>query len=322
MLELHTLMLRAGDPVIDHVFPDRAITVVLGANRSGKTLLCRIIAGLSEAATGRVVLDGSPLAAGTRRPVALVNQAFVNYPAWRVAENIASPLIARGVAAADRRPVVEDIAGKLGLDGLLDRFPHELSGGQQQRVAIGRALAKGARVLILDEPLVNLDYKLRESLRDELRALLMTEGMKSEGLTVIYTTTDPVDAFAMAHEVVLIEDHGFVQSGAPMDVYRHPRSFTAAALMSEPTVNAVSDGTRIAAIRPEHVRLQRPGTDSVRAFKLLVEEVETNGAHTFIHGLVGRDGWVVKVDGMVNVKADHTLPVWVRDSDILEFEMH
>lgn len=317
MLELRGLVLRAGDPPLSHRFVDPAISVVLGANRSGKTLLCRTIAGLATAFSGELCLDDALLPSGPARPVAFVTQSFVNYPAWTVADNIASPLIARGVKRGDRGATVRDIARRLGLDSLLHRYPHELSGGQQQRVAIGRALARGARVLVLDEPLVNLDYKLREALREELRALLV-----AEGLTVIYTTTDPLDAFAMAHEVVLMEDHGFVQSGPPLEVYRQPRSFTAAALMSEPTVNALSEGQAVAAVRPEHVRLSRPGDDAARQLRLLVEEVETNGAHTFIHGLVGRDGWIVKVDGMVRVDIDRTLPVWVREADILRFEVH
>ena len=92
--------------------------------------------------------------------------------------------------------------------------------------------------------------------------------------------------------------------------------------MSEPSVNVLADGPGIGAVRPEHVRLQRPGDDPAHEFRLLVEEVETNGAHTFIHGLVGRDGWVVKVDGMVRVEIDRPLPVWVREADLLRFEAH
>jgi glycerol transport system ATP-binding protein len=172
MLQLHNLILRAGDPPLDHTFADGEISVVLGANRSGKSLLCRVLAGLATPHAGEVLFDGAPCGAADSRPVALVMQSFVNYPAWTVADNIVSPLIARGVSRSARRDRAKEIASQLGLEGLLDRFPHELSGGQQQRVAIGRALAKGARVLLLDEPLVNLDYKLREALRAELRALL------------------------------------------------------------------------------------------------------------------------------------------------------
>jgi len=317
MLQIKDIVLRAGDPPLNHTFEDAAISVVLGANRSGKTLLCRVLAGLAAPVSGSLMIDGGVVEPGAPRAVALVMQSFVNYPAWTVADNIASPLTARGVARSERRRRATEIASRLGLEGLLDRYPHELSGGQQQRVAIGRALAQGARVLVLDEPLVNLDYKLREALRDELRALLTVEG-----LCVIYTTTDPVDAFVMAHQVVLMEDHGFVQSGTPLDVYQYPTSFSAAALMSEPTVNVLSEGHAVAAVRPEHVRLAEPGADAARKLSLLVEEVETNGAHTFIHGLVGRDGWIIKANGMVHAEIDRPLAIWVREADVLRFEAH
>ena len=322
MLELEALRLTPGARAIDHRFAENAISVVLGANRSGKTLLCRCLAGLSAPAAGRMLLDGEDLeaAASGRRPVAIVNQAFVNYPAWTVADNLASPLIARGVSRSGKRGVsrserrarVNDIATMLGLEPFLDRYPHELSGGQQQRVAIGRALAKDARVLVLDEPLVNLDYKLREALRDELRLLLV-----QERLTVIYTTTDPADAFSLATDVLLFADHSMLQAGTPLDVYQRPCSLAAAALMSEPTVNRVTRQGSVCAIRPEHVRLVPPSVDAAEPFSLLVEEVETNGGHTFVHGSVEAEPWVVKLPGMVSLTIGVTLPVYVRRQDIL-----
>lgn len=319
MLELEALRLIPGARAIDHRFTERAISVVLGANRSGKTLLCRCLAGLSAPSAGRMLLDGKDLdaVAPGLRPVAIVNQAFVNYPAWTVADNLASPLIARGVSRSGRRARVNDIATMLGLVPFLDRYPHELSGGQQQRVAIGRALAKDARVLVLDEPLVNLDYKLREALRDELRSLLV-----QEGLTVIYTTTDPADAFSLATDVLLFADHSLLQAGSPLDVYQRPCSMAAAALMSEPTVNRVTRQGVACAIRPEHVRLALPSadassTDVGEPFQLTVEEVETNGGHTFVHGSVEAEPWVVKLPGMVALTIGATVPVTVRRQDIL-----
>ncbi len=317
MLELEALRLAEGARPIGHQFAEHAISVVLGANRSGKTLLCRCLAGLAQPMAGRMLLDGQDIGHldVRSRPVAIVNQAFVNYPAWTVTDNIASPLIARGVSKTRRRHRVDDIAAKLGLEPFLRRFPHELSGGQQQRVAIGRALAKDARILVLDEPLVNLDYKLREALRDELRALL-----SQEDLTVIYTTTDPADAFSLGSEVLLFAEHSVLQSGSPIEVYRRPVSITAAALMSEPTVNRLDRPSCAWAIRPEHVRLERPVSDAAETFRLQVEEVETNGGHTFLHGNVDRQSWVVKLPGMVQLTIGATLPVYVRQQDIMSFE--
>jgi len=317
MLELEALRLVAGAQPIAHRFAEHAISVVLGANRSGKTLLCRCLAGLAQPVAGHMLLDGQDIARMDvrSRPVAIVNQAFVNYPAWTVTDNIASPLIARGVSSTQRRHRVDEIAAKLGLEPFLKRFPHELSGGQQQRVAIGRALAKDARVLVLDEPLVNLDYKLREALRDELRALLA-----QEGLTVIYTTTDPADAFSLGSDVLLFAEHTVLQSGTPIDVYRQPVSITAAALMSEPTVNRVHRQGSVWAIRPEHVRLELPAKDAAEDFCLTVEEVETNGGHTFVHGTVDLESWVVKLPGMLQIPVGGSLSVFVRRQDIMTFE--
>ena len=317
MLELEALRLVADAQPMTHRFAEHAISVVLGANRSGKTLLCRCLAGLAEPVAGRMLLDGQEITDtdARQRPVAIVNQAFVNYPAWTVADNIASPLIARGVPGIERRQRVDEIAGKLGLQPFLRRYPHELSGGQQQRVAIGRALAKHARVLVLDEPLVNLDYKLREALRDELRALLI-----QAGVTVIYTTTDPADAFSLGSDVLLFADHTVVQSGSPIEVYRRPVSMAAAALMSEPTVNKAHRQADLWAIRPEHVRLEPPDADAAEDFRLLIEEVETNGGHTFVHGAVDGQPWVVKLPGMVSLPIGQWLPVYVRRQDIMSFK--
>lgn len=317
MLELEALRLMVGARPITHRFAEHAISVVLGANRSGKTLLCRCLAGLAQPIAGRMLLDGQDITSMDvrKRPVAIVNQAFVNYPAWTVTDNIASPLIARGVARTERSRRVDEIAARLGLEPFLKRFPHELSGGQQQRVAIGRALAKDARVLVLDEPLVNLDYKLREALRDELRALLAREGR-----TVIYTTTDPADAFSLGSDVLLFAEHSVLQSGSPIDVYRRPVSIAAAALMSEPTVNKARRQGKAWAIRPEHVRLEPPDQDAAEAFRLLVAEVETNGGHTFVHGEVEAQTWVVKLPGMVSLPIGASFPVFVRRQDIMSFE--
>ena len=159
-LALKNVQLYRGAQRFDQEFAAGAITVVLGGNDAGKTKLCRLIAGLPSEADGQVLLDGMDL--GTQplrqRPVAMVYQAFVNYPNLTVAQNIGSPL---GKNADPDR--VQELAETLQIAPLLQRFPHELSGGQQQRVAIARALAKRARVLVLDEPLVNLDFKLREA---------------------------------------------------------------------------------------------------------------------------------------------------------------
>ena len=182
----------------------REITVFFGENRAGKTDLCRFIAGLPSPASGSVHLNGEAITEipVRQRSVAYVTQAFVNYPNLTVAQNIAVPMPTRN---ADR---VREIAGTLQIDDFLTRFPHELSGGQQQRLAIARALASDADVLVMDEPLVNLDFKLREALTVELRSLLA-----EQSTVVVYTSSDKRDAFSMADELVLQNNGHFFRIG-------------------------------------------------------------------------------------------------------------
>ena len=148
-----------------------AVTVLLGATQAGKTSLMRVMAGLDVPETGRVTVDGRDVTGMPvrERNVAMVYQQFINYPSFTVFDNIASPLKLRGEKDIERR--VKEIAAKLHIEPFLPRLPAELSGGQQQRVALARALAKAAPLMLLDEPLVNLDYKLREGLREELSSL-------------------------------------------------------------------------------------------------------------------------------------------------------
>ena len=323
MLQLSQTQLAPDAEVFEHSFRAGALTVVLGRNRSGKTNLCRHIAGLACSAAGEVSLDGR-VVSGLRpqsRSVAVVFQAFVNYPNWTVAENIASPMLAQGVKRKDRDVRTRQLAEVLGLEELMQRLPNELSGGQQQRLAIARAMAQRAQVLVLDEPLVNLDYKLRETLVLELRSLL-----QQSGTSVIYTSTDPKDAFALGDEVLLLDEHTKLQSGKPLDVYRDPRSYAAADLMSDPGVNpfmtkaSLVAAARKAAVRPEHVYLaSAPPPGEVNEFQMDVWGLETSGDETFIHGSVEDNPWVVRCSGMAHVVPGQRLPILVRNDDIMRF---
>ena len=159
MLEIINAQLRPNGEAFDHRFFDGGINVILGSNDSGKTNLCRFLAGLSSTASGEVLIDGESYSKiSKRRPVSLVVQDFVNYPLWTVEENINSPLRAQGDLKKEQISArTYELGELLGLTDYLKKYPAELSGGQQQRVALGRALAKDARIMILDEPFVNLD---------------------------------------------------------------------------------------------------------------------------------------------------------------------
>lgn len=318
MLEVTNV--RLGDEIEDgfhHSFAAGEITVVLGANRSGKTDLCRLIAGLHGRARGDVHLDGSDLRGmqPQRRPVGIVFQAFVNYPNLTVAENIASPMRARRMPAAARRRRVNELAEMLKIGDLLERLPHELSGGQQQRLAIARALAKDARVLLLDEPLANLDFKLREALQVELKDVL-----RASDTVVMYTSSDPRDAFALADELLLLDDGRKVQSGTPLDVYRHPASFVAMELLAEPCINRFTRAGETCALRPEHVGVAEAGvTDAAMTFHMAVTAYETNGDESFIHGRVDEHDWVVRCPGMRHLRVGAELELQANAADVVSF---
>jgi len=243
--------------------------VVLGRTRAGKTSLLRVLAGLDRPTSGKLVKDGTDITRTTvrERSVAMVYQQFINYPSFTVRANIASPMrvgMARGGAGGPRASAggpqaiddrVRELARALGLEPLLDRLPGQLSGGQQQRVAIARALAKDAELLLLDEPLINLDYKLREGLRDELRAIF-----RARSTTVLYATTDPAEALALGGKTILLHQGRVLQHAPALDLYHRPASATAARVSSDPPMSlfdvTVRDG---AAVLASELRIPLPG---------------------------------------------------------------
>jgi glycerol transport system ATP-binding protein len=210
------------------------VTVLLGATQAGKTSLMRVMAGLDVPSAGRVLVDGADVTGMPvrERNVAMVYQQFINYPSLKVADNIASPLKLRGEKGIDQR--VREIAGRLHIDMFLDRYPAELSGGQQQRVALARALAKGAPLMLLDEPLVNLDYKLREELREELAQLFAVGDS-----TVIYATTEPGEALLLGGYTAVLDGGELLQYGPTAEVFHAPKSLRVARAFSDPPMNLI-----------------------------------------------------------------------------------
>ncbi|MDM0076287.1 ABC transporter ATP-binding protein [Variovorax sp. J2P1-59] len=212
-----------------------AVTVLLGATQAGKTSLMRLMAGLDAPTEGKVFVDGKDVTGVPvrERNVAMVYQQFINYPSLKVAENIGSPLKLRGEKNIDAR--VRELADKLHIGMFLDRYPAELSGGQQQRVALARALAKGAPLMLLDEPLVNLDYKLREGLREELTQLFATGDS-----TVIYATTEPGEALLLGGYTAVMDSGELLQYGPTAEVFHAPQSLRVARAFSDPPMNLMA----------------------------------------------------------------------------------
>ena len=217
--------------------PSSGVVTVMGRTLAGKTTLLKVLAGLVAPDAGTLERNGQNLLTvpAWRRRVGMVYQQFVNYPHLSVRENIAFPLRRAGLSADAITRKLDYVTELLGLGELLQRRPAELSGGQQQRVALARSLVKDTEFLLLDEPLVNLDYKLREQLRDELRRIFRDSGDR----LVVYATTDPLEAMIMQGQVVLLHEGRVVQSGGYRDVYRRPATTTAAAIFNDPPMNLV-----------------------------------------------------------------------------------
>jgi len=303
-LKLERIEQRLG--AATHLYPldltlvPRAVTVLLGATQAGKTTLMRVMAGLDRPSTGRVLADGTDVTGMPvrERNVAMVYQQFINYPSMTVADNIASPLKLRGEGGIAQR--VRELAAKLHIEAFLKRLPAELSGGQQQRVALARALAKKAPLMLLDEPLVNLDYKLREELREEL-----TQLFAAGESTVVYATTEPTEALLLGGYTAVLDAGELLQYGPTAEVFRRPKSIRVARAFSDPPMNllpgtAATLGVTLAAGVQLSVRLPSVASASltigVRASALrvrgrdgdlalpgTVELAEISGSDTFVH---------------------------------------
>jgi glycerol transport system ATP-binding protein len=297
-----------------------ATNVILGHTLAGKTSLLRLMAGLDRPTSGRILLDGKDVTGlfVRKRSVAMVYQQFVNYPSMTVYDNIASPLKMSGMSRADIDQKVQKAAAMLHIDNLLERLPAELSGGQQQRTAIARSLVKDSELLLLDEPLVNLDYKLREELQVELQAIF-----KERKAIVVYTTTEPSEALMLGGNIVVMDEGRILQTGPTPSVYHHPATTRVAQVFSDPPINylpavvsgrtarlgrdidipmeghlkSVADGKYIFGVRPNHLFLTN-GNKQNAVIHVKVSLAEINGSETFIHVNHGETHLVVQEDGI------------------------
>lgn len=286
-------------------FEAGSFNVLLGRTLAGKTSLMRLMAGLDKPSTGRILYNGDDVTGQSvqKRNVSMIYQQFINYPNLTVYENIASPLRLAKMKSDEIDRRVKETAAMLRIDPLLKRYPLELSGGQQQRTAMARALVKDATLILFDEPLVNLDYKLREELRAELRELF-----RQRQCIAVYATTEANEALALGGSTTLLHEGGIVQSGPVTDVYRAPVNTLAAQLFSEPPMNMIkgrvtdtevtfdeyshhaltqeladlSPGDYWFGIRPSHIGLVPNNGDDLE-MSMDVELSEISGSETFMH---------------------------------------
>src|SRR5690242_755409 len=325
----HVTRMVDGIPTIRDVsltLEKGTLSVLLGPTLSGKTSIMRLLAGLDKPTTGKVLVDGTDVTGFDvrKRSVAMVYQQFINYPSLTVYENIASPLRVQGKPKAEIDRRVMEAARLLRLEPFLSRTPLQLSGGQQQRTAIARALVKGADLVLLDEPLANLDYKLREELRAELPRIF-----EASGAIFVYATTEPSEALLLGGRTVCMWEGEALQAGDTSNVYRHPETLRVAQVFSDPPLNVIGiektngsvrysggvaapaaglyaklgDGTYRVGFRPHQLGLAKSGAGQDQnharhAFPATVTVTEITGSESFVH--LARDGsnWVAVLHGV------------------------
>jgi multiple sugar transport system ATP-binding protein len=268
---------------LDLDIADGELMVLVGPSGSGKTTALRMLAGLEEVDAGAVrigdrdVSDDPP----KRRDVAMVFQNYALYPYLTVAANIGFPLRIAKVPKRDREARVKEVAKLLGLTEYLDRKPAQLSGGQRQRVAMGRAIVRIPSVFLMDEPLSNLDAKLRVQMRADIAAL-----QADFGVTTVYVTHDQAEAMTLGHRVAVLHEGKLQQVGPPRELYERPTNLFVAGFIGSPAMNFLSQNGRVAGFRPEHVDIAGEG----EGIAARVEVVEDIGADAYVFCSAEVDG--------------------------------
>jgi len=295
---------------------DGEFVVLVGPSGCGKSTLLRMLAGLEEITGGEIMIDGKVVndLESKDRDIAMVFQSYALYPHMTVRDNMAFSLKLRKADAKTTGDRVANAARILNLDPLLDRFPRELSGGQRQRVAMGRAIVRNPQVFLFDEPLSNLDAKLRVQTRLEIQKL-----HRRLGTTSLYVTHDQVEAMTLAQRMIVMNAGLAEQVGTPDEVYQRPATTFVASFIGSPPMNLLrgqADGVRfttggqalplpaaaprngelILGLRPEHARW---GADGAGTWTLQVEVVETLGAERLVYCRLGETLFTVRIDGML-----------------------
>jgi glycerol transport system ATP-binding protein len=323
-------------------FKPGSLNVLLGATLAGKTSLMRLMAGLDVPSTGRILIDDRDVTGWPvqRRSVAMVYQQFINYPSLSVYENIASPLRVAGHKADEVAARVRDAAKLLKLEPYLERKPLNLSGGQQQRTAIARALVKRADLVLLDEPLANLDYKLREELREELPRIFA-----ASGAIFVYATTEPTEALLLGGNTATLFEGRVTQFGPTAQVYRQPHDLITAGVFSDPPLNKlmahksgsvlglsadreirtvkgfanIPDGEYTVGFRAHHLGLEPSGADSF-ALPATVSVAEITGSESFVHLDVGEQRLIALVPGVKRLEPGSSVMTYLDPRHLFLFD--
>ena len=298
------------------------LTVLLGPSGCGKSTILRLIAGLEFAESGSVLIDNKDVTQSdpAKRSVSMVFQSYALFPHLDVRENIIFGLKVRKVPSAEREARLRTAAEMVGLDQLLSRKPAQLSGGQRQRVALARAIVANQPVCLMDEPLSNLDAKLRAEMREEIHRL-----QRNLNLTMIYVTHDQTEAMSMADQVVLLKDGRIVQVGAPADLYDTPSSVFTAQFLGTPPMNILPkkivpalsgtpESVDLIGIRPEKIQLSHDG------ISMTVDAIDYMGAETVLRMLYQDHRLMARIDGKAQVSIGESVSVNWDPADCHEFD--
>ncbi len=349
-----TLELKNVSKTVDgiaHIHPanltlaENGFNILLGTTLAGKTTLMQLMAGLERPTGGEVWFGGRNVTgvAVQKRNVSMVYQQFINYPNMSVYENIASPLRVARMKAAEIDRRVREVSELLKLTPMLERKPAELSGGQQQRTALARALVKDSDLVLLDEPLANLDFKLREELREELPRLF-----SGRHCTVVYATTEPVEALLLGGHTAAMHEGRITQFGATGDLYHDPADLQTARIFSDPPINtanalkqgnrvtvnadigwilpdaltALPDGPLIVAIRAHHIRLLSGDEDRASQLSPVsgrIRVAEISGSESTVHFTFDDLTWISQSHGVHSLDVGETADFGIDTDHCLYF---
>ena len=309
--------------------------VLLGASGSGKTTALRILSGLETASEGRVRIGDRDVTEvlPKYRDISMVFQSYALYPHKTVAENIGFPLKVRKVKPAEMDAAIREAASQVQLDGLLDRYPRELSGGQRQRVALARAIIRRPSVFLMDEPLSNLDAKLRGHMRAELKHM-----QEAFGITTIYVTHDQIEAMTLAHRVAILEKGVLQQLATPSEIYNNPANLFVAQFIGSPPMNIMSGSLHGETFETDNAKIKVPVKGNIGKAMLgfrpedcavttaskgeISGQIFTNeliGDHTLVTIKTNKDMFAVKAAKEYRGKSGDTIGVSLTKSGLYVF---
>ena len=324
-------------------FEKNTINILLGSTLAGKTTLMQIMAGLDKPTNGEIWFADKNVTgvAVQKRNVSMVYQQFINYPNFSVFDNIASPLKITGINSDQIKKRVGQVSELLKLSEMLDKRPNELSGGQQQRTALARALVKDSGLILLDEPLANLDFKLREELREELPKLF-----ENRECIVVYATTEPSDALLIGGNTATLMEGRVIEYGKTIEVYNKPKNLFSARVFSDPPINIseikksgdtfsllhdsvkwknsnvnLKDGNYKVGIRPYNITTYKEGNNCIEIKgKVLISEL--SGSESLIHFRNANLNWVSLSNGIHQMKVGQEAKLYMNVDEFMYFDQN